>query len=315
MASGRSLLKTTAARILVVGYPGAGKSGSLAALANAGLKLRVLAFDKLANAQAFLSYVKPEFLDNIDIVAFEDELGIKGPTGTLEPTKTPSAFADALKLLSRWEYTAEDGTKVDLGYSGDWGPDTVVVLDSLTSHGDAALRRARSLMNKTLRDTTDGTYGLAMAEQDNFIETLVGNKHRHHVIVLSHLKIVGPRENRKGDDDVTKQIKAAVADLVPSRLYPSALGKDLAQKIARHFPTTVLAEQYELPGNRVGRRFRTLPRVDMDLKVPAPDVSALDKSDISDGLLKIFNAITPGVEALLAQAREEVATKSEGDKK
>src|SRR5690349_24883302 len=37
-----------------------GKTGALVALANAGLKLRVLAYDKAANFQPLLNYTKPE---------------------------------------------------------------------------------------------------------------------------------------------------------------------------------------------------------------------------------------------------------------
>ncbi len=55
--------------------------------------------------------------------------------------------------MDRWKYT-EDGEEVDLGASKDWGPDTVVVLDSLTAMGTAAFRRQMSLMNKTPLNTT-----------------------------------------------------------------------------------------------------------------------------------------------------------------
>lgn len=300
------------ARILVVGYPGSAKTGSLAALANAGLKLRILAYDKLANVASMLQYVEPSKLDNVDILAFEDELST-GPTGgkTLEPQKTPHAFADGLRAMDRWAYKDPNtGEDVDLGSSKDWGLDTVVVLDSLTAMGEAAMRRARAMTNKTLRDTTDGTWGLAMNEQDAFIERLVSNENRHHVIVLSHLKIVAPRENRKGDDQLSQTIKQAVADLIPARLYPSALGKDLPQKIARHFPVTVLAEASELAGSRVVRQFRVLPRPELDLKLPALDAGKLDKLPVETGLLNIFNAVTPGVEACLREAAR-VATKKE----
>jgi hypothetical protein len=281
---GDKLSESGKVRMLVVGYPGAGKTGGLASLVNAGFKVRMLDFD--GNYQPLLMYAKPELRKNIDIVVLEDKMR-QGPRYA-EPVGIPEAFAQAHKLLDRWKYKDGD-EEVDLGRSKDWGPDTIVVLDSLTSLGRAAFRRAMVMQNKTPGNITDQVWGLAMQEQENFIEALTSADNNHHVIVLSHLVLVGPPQHRKGDDDQTKELKERLTDLVPTRLYPSALGQKLPPKIAEHFTTTVLIES-EVRGKSVRRVIRAQPRPELDLKAAVLEsIEGLSIED--DGLLKVFLAL------------------------
>lgn len=281
---GDKFAETEPARILLLGYPGAGKTGSLACLANAGFKLRVLDFD--GNMKPLLQFTKPELRQNIDVLTFEDRTR-QGPK-YIEPVGIPEAFANALRSLDHWKY--KDGEEeVDLGHSRDWGQDTIVVLDSLTAMGNAAFRRAMVLQNKTPGSVTDQVWGLAMNEQEAFIEKLTSTTNRHHVIVLSHLVMVGPKEIRKGDDDITKDIKERLADMIPTRLYPSALGQKLPPKIGGHFPCTLLIEP-EIKGKVVRRVLRSVPRVELDLKLPS--LEAIDGMAIEDdGMLRVMKAL------------------------
>lgn len=289
MANAAQLAQTTPARVLIVGYPGTAKTGALSALVNAGLKLRIAAFDKMGNMQPLFTYSDPSKLKNVDIVALGDKL--KGGKKFIEVDGAPTAFATGVKLLNRWKYTNPDGTETDLGASADWGLDTVFVLDSLTSMGDAAMRRARFINNRTIMDTTDRVYGLAMAEQDAFLEALVSSENRFHVIVLSHLKIIGPRDVRKGDDDLTERIKRDMADIVPTRLFPSALGWQLPQQVGRHFPTILEAET-KVRGKEVRRVLKTVTTHDLDLKIPAKSIPA--EMPVDTGLVTVFDAVSPG---------------------
>jgi hypothetical protein len=286
MANAALLAKLSAVRLLVLGWPGSGKTGALACLVNAGFKLRILAFDKLANVSVLFNYVDPAKLSNIDIITVEDKL--RNGQKYMETVGLPVAFNDAMKALQHWEYD-QDGKHVDLGASKDWGPDTIVVLDSLTSMGQAAMRRAQAMLNKTPLNGTQQMWGLAMADQDSFIEKLVSNDHRFHVIVLSHLKVISPKDVNTNDENVTKEIKEDVAGLLPARFYPSALGQQLPQQISRHFPITLLAENH-VKGHTVTRELHTLPRPELDLKLPANLANAV--LPVADGLLTVFKAVT-----------------------
>ena len=300
MANAAKLAQREPVRMLIVGYPGAGKTGALASLANAGYKLRVIDFD--GNYLPLLKFTKPEALENIDIQTFEDKL--RSGAKFIETEGLPQAFVNALKAMDRWKYTDPDGTEVDLGRSKDWGCDTIVVVDGMTGMGSASFRRVQNMLNKTPLNTTQQVWGIAMAEQDAFIEKLTAATNHFHVIVLSHLKMISPKTAPTDADPEVKELARQQIDLVPTRLFPTALGHQLPQTIGGHFPTLVLIEP-EYKGTSVKRVIRTVPRPELDLKLPA---DLPDKLDISDGLAKIFAALAPPLES----CRESTPPSSDG---
>lgn len=307
MANAAKLLARTPARMLIVGFPGAGKTGALASLANMGYKIRFLDFD--GNTEPLLKFTKPEFLKNIDIQTFEDKLRVGQKF--IESAGIPQAFTNALKAMDRWKYTDEDGEEVDLGQSKDWGCDTIVVLDSLTAMGNASLMRVENLLNKTPLNRTQQVWGVAAAEQEKFIEKLTAKSNRFHVIVLAHMKMIGPKDIAASDSELTKDLKERAGELIQTRYFPSALGWALPQTIAQHFPTTLSIELKHKGGDKMERVIRTIPRPDLDIKVPAPNLP--DKLDITDGLATIFKAITPPLETCLdTTVGEEPTTTKEG---
>lgn len=278
--------------MMIVGYPGMAKTGGLASLVNMGYKLRVVDFD--GNFSALLQYTDPKYLDNIDIVTLEDKL--RAGQKFMEVSGIPDAFMRGVKLLDNWKYTDEDGTEVDLGKSRDWGCDTIVVVDSNTMAGTAAFRRTMSLLNKTPTNMTQQGWGIAMKELDDFMEKLTSVTNRHHVIVLSHLTMIGPKDINQGDDDLTKELKARIADLVPTRMFPNALGQKLPQTIAGHFPNVI-----EASINKKGERvYKTRPRPELDLKLAMKD--ALPEYPLASGLATIFKAIAPPLEECSLEA-------------
>lgn len=270
-------------RALIQGPPGAGKTGALACLVNAGYKLRVLAFDKLSNMISLYQYTKPEFRGNISILPFEDKTRMG--QRFLEPVGIPEAHANALRAMDDWKLP--DGTT--LGCSRDWGLDTIVVLDSVTSHAESCMRRAMVMDNKNPLTRTWRTWGFAAMDQDQFVEKLVSNNNHFHFLALSHTKLIGPQDiDDKNDSAVTKEIKEQTAGLMAVRMYPTAVGRQLPQVFARHFPVNLLLETVVRQG-KVKKVFHTAPRPEMDLKVPAPDLPA--ELDLSDGLLRVFKAL------------------------
>ncbi len=284
------LPSNTAARILLLGYPGSAKTGALACLANADYKLRILDYD--GNLEPLLLYTDPDKLKNIDVIQLEDKLR-SGPQ-FIEAAGIPTAFSKGVQMMMHWKYTDPDsGEEVDLGIpSKDWGPDTILVIDSLTSMGKASKRRAQKMMNKTPLNTTQQVWGLAMEDQEAFCEITTRPSNKFHVIMIAHLKMIAPPDATKGDTDLTKDLKERAADLIPTRIYPSALGQALPPEISGHFPTVLLAD-WEVRGKDKVRRFiRTVPKTELDLKCPVKDMPA--EIDLSDGLLKVIEALTKG---------------------
>jgi hypothetical protein len=293
MANGASLLAANPARIMVVGYPGMGKTGALASLLNAGFKLRILDFD--GNLEPLLLYADHKRLPLLDAVHLEDNTRM-GASG-IEPIGTPTAFASAFSLMDEWKYKEGD-VEVNLGKSDSWGLDTVVVLDSLTSMGDAAKARAMKMQNKTPLNMTDRVWGLAMGEQEEFIKRMTRSSNKFHVIVLAHLKMIGPKMIRQGDSPLTESIKTEQASLIETKLFPSALGWALPQTIAQHFPTVVEMAAV-IRGKTTSRVLKTIPRPELDVKLPAR--IAGKEFDISDGLLQILQELSPASVQLVSK--------------
>ena len=290
MASGTELLANQTAKVLLIGYPGSGKTGSICALLNAGLKVRVLSYDKIGNMAPLLKFTDPKYLDNLDIVVLEDK--VRSGAKLIETSGLPTAFADGFKLLDAWKYQARDGSYVDLGSSKNWGPDTVVVLDGLTSQGEAAMRRALAVANRTPLNCTQAVWGHAIGDQSRFIDRLLSSDNNHHVIVLSHLKMIGPKDVERDDSDVTKEIKKQALDLVPTRLYPTALGQGLPQVVAgKGFNAVMLAERIVKAG-KTERHITTNVGAELDVKVASLDIPP--KLPIDTGMLTVFKALTGG---------------------
>ncbi len=300
---------TTPVRMLCLAWSGGGKTGALASLANAGFKLRILDFDG-KQGTPLAQYVKPEYRRNVDVMTLVDKL--RGGARNIEVSGIPTAFADGLKAMDHWKRAATETTpEVDLGRSKDWGEDTVVVVDTGTAMGRAAFRRVLTLNNRTSLNTRDSDWGGAMAEEGAFLERICSPMNRHHVIVNYHLKWLGPREERKGDTDAVKDIKAREADLIPTRLYPSAMGsKNAPQNLGQFFQTTVLIEPKYGPGGKVRRMIHAVPRPELDLKFAAELAGPFP---IETGLLTIFNALLPGVVERLGAPAPALA-KEEGEK-
>jgi len=146
------LVTTLPVKAFAIGKPGSGKTGSIAALANTGkIKVRMLDFD--GNYQSLLTYVKPEFRKNVDIVTLKDRLRLRNHLECAQP----KAFERAIGLLLEWKYKDGDANEVNLGSSREWGLDTLIVLDSLPSMGRASMRR---------NDFIEGRVGKAKRIQD-----------------------------------------------------------------------------------------------------------------------------------------------------
>lgn len=293
-------------RELIVGKPGSAKTGSLASLINAGFKLRVLAYDKLHNMRPLHAYADPVLLRrNVDIALLEDPLVMTDDMKTIEPDGVPTAYRQGSKLLDRWRYKREDGTEVDLGRSREWGPDTIVVLDSVTSQGDAAIRYARAMSSHTSTTTTDQDFNRAMEMQQSFLEKLLSSRTRHHVIVLAHLKVVSPNVERKGDTDLQIKVKEGIGDILESELLPSFLGKALPRIVGRNFDAVIESRRVIRANGEVAYELNARSRAELDLRLASKE--KLPKSfDIADGQLRIFDAlIEGGYKAALAAPTQE----------
>ncbi len=272
-------------RTLLSGWPGSGKTGALAALANAGWKLRILDFD--GNYEVLRHYVRPDA--DVDIVTFEDP--IRMGSRTMGVDGVPTAFDNADRLLDRWRYKEGD-TVVDLGASKQWGKDYIVCLDGMSGLTQACWNKAFVFTNASACGDMRRVYDFAANEQLAFIRRLTAASNGYHFICISHLKLIGPPESQKNDETHIKEAKRFAGEAIPTRLYPTAVGSKLSYNIAGEFPTHIRAIVDDTSG-RPKRMLQYLPTTEVDIKLPAhPDkLASLGKLEAADGLVKIFAAL------------------------
>lgn len=174
----------TRAKILLVGDSGNGKTTLLASLANAGYKVRILDFDN--GLDVLRDYLNEGADENIEYVTLSDE-----------PGKTPKAFDTATKLIYReW---IDPVTNKSLGRVQDWGGDHVLVIDSATFMGQAALRKALAAANKQTTDKlSQPDWGEALRYVTTILAVLTSENIRCNLIITAHLR-------KSGEDSPTSK--------------------------------------------------------------------------------------------------------------
>jgi hypothetical protein len=253
-------------KILMIGNNGAGKTGSLVPLAKAGYKIRLLDYDNgYEILMQLLSAEKakdPSLQVDVDVESFTDPYHSQPGTGALR-AKDATAFTKSMQTLANWPKYGSPAT---------WGADTVLVVDSLTFMGRAAMNHVFKMKGKLASlDPKDmhpsqPDWGDAMGLQENFLAMLGSLK--CHVIVMSHITFVTP-------DGETAQ-----------KGFPSALGSKLPPKVGSYFNATLFVTT-EGAGANKRRVIQTKSVGLIDTKTPAPG-KVKDSYPIETGLADYF---------------------------
>lgn len=253
-------------KLLYIGDSGTGKTGSLASLVSAGYKLRILDFDMgLDILKAFIMRDCPDKINNVGYIALRDKMKIQpstiygGAAGPVVPAGSAKAFTDALKFMTKWE----DGSD-----PSEWGPDTILVLDSLSTFSKNAYAWAQGL-NPSAKDPRQW-FGAAQKGVEDTLSLLTSEAFATNVIVISH---VNYKEVTEG---VTKG-------------YPNAIGTALGPTIARYFNTLVLAESTG-SGKLTRRKIKTMPTGIIDLKTSAP-FTIEGELNLETGMAELFEKL------------------------
>lgn len=229
-------------KLLLTGDSGSGKSGALTSLVAAGYSLRVLDMDNgLDSLKTFILKDCPDRIDAVEFITLRDNYKT---TNTGVKVDKPKAFVSAMKMLDHWKYTDADGTEVDLGKPAEWGPDVILVLDSLSFFSDAAFDWAES-MNPTSKDPRQWFYAAQQAVE-SALALLTSGTFRTNVIVSAHVRYA------VGDDGAQKG-------------YPNAIGSALGPTIPRYF------NHWAQCTNKAGKRtIQTAATAMFDLKNTKP---------------------------------------------
>lgn len=234
-------------KLLLIGAPMSGKTGALASLVAKGYKLRILDYDaKMGTLQAYVKRNSPDKLKNVEVVTLRDKIKSTAMGSIVDGM--PKAFNDGGNLLDKWSYKDDAGVPVDLGVPSTWGKDTIVVIDSLTYMGRAAMDWAEPLVPRGKGGEIDGRAPVGKA-QDAIMDRLMlltSKWFATNVIVTAHISY------NTFADGIMKG-------------FPSAPGKALGPNIPSMFSSMAMCQTV------AGKRsILTASTALLDLANPAP---------------------------------------------
>lgn len=255
-------------KLLLLGDAKAGKTGSLVSLVQAGYKLRILDLDNLLDILAKLVAEQcPQLAKNVEFRTLRDKrkMGLAGPVIDGQP----KAFIDAIKMLDNWKYTDDNGNAIDLGQPKDWGPDCILILDSLSRFCDSAYDWREPLTPRGQSGNYDAraTYGDAQDAVENTLALLTSRSFRTNVIVICHgIYMDLPDKTQK--------------------IFPQGVGQKLSPKIPQYFPNYI---RYR---NQAGKRTIQLTSDAMiDLAISNPSAIEGKSLPTETGLATIFDSL------------------------
>jgi hypothetical protein len=252
-------------KLLIEGDSKSGKTGSLCSLVKAGYKLRILDMDNgLDVLKQFVLRECPDKLGNVEFRTLRDERVMTSDGPHIKGN--PKAFVQAVKMLDRWKYD-----DVDMGVPAEWGPDCILVIDSLTFLSDAAFDFREPLTPRSSGGKFDprATYKDAQDAIENVLAAITGDSFHTNVIVISHVKYIeNPDGTKKG--------------------YPVSVGLALSPTIPRYF-NSVIRYVTKSGGKRV---VETVSSEMFDLANPKP--FEMEKTlNIETALADFFSILRP----------------------
>jgi hypothetical protein len=258
---------TQTTKLLFVGDSGAGKTGALASLAGAGYKIRILDLDNGVDVLHDLLTSKsypPDAIANVEsVVTLTDKM--KNVNGKLMPAKA-TVWQRAVGMLEDWT----DGD-LKFGPITSWDTNTVLVIDSLTFLGNAAVQYVVALNGRLHEDRPHlADWGVAQGLIENLIRKLYDENVKCNVIVNCHQKLI------EGPDQTMKWQIASP-------------GKALAPIIPRYFNTVLLARSSGR-GSNIKREIFTSSQGTIECKNTAPS-KVKPSYPLESGLAEYFAAV------------------------
>lgn len=207
-------------KLLLLGDAKSGKTGSLVSLVQAGYKVRILDFDNLLDILAkLISEQCPAEIDNVEFRSLRDvsKMTASGPT-----IQKATAFIEGTKMLDRWKYKTDEGEEIDHGIPSDWGPDCILVIDSLSRLCDAAYDWCMSVIPGAGTGKFDGraVYGNAQDAVESMLAMLTSDSFATNLIVIAHGTYLDLPDGTQ-------------------KIFPQGVGQKLSPKIPQYFPNYV----------------------------------------------------------------------------
>jgi hypothetical protein len=196
------------------------------------------------------------------------------------------AWSAGVGLLSKWKGPNPDD--VDLGPVDKWGPNDVLVIDSLTFAGKAAVRFILGLNGKLAVTPGWSDYFGAQQLVESMLAMLYSEAIKCNIVVLAHVREVGKKQT------IEKDGKAITVEEEGSRkgYAETGTGTALSPNVGRYFNGVILAEVVG-EGQFARREIHTVPHGNVGLKTPAPG-AVKPIYPLHSGLAEYFAAVRGG---------------------
>ena len=242
-------------KMLFLGDPGSGKTGGLACLARAGWNLYILDFDNGADILYNVLKGDTEATARVDIETVTDSM--KNVNGKLIPQA--KAWTRAMTLLDKWN---------DAGGVMSWTSKDILVIDSLTTLGKAALAFQLSMNGRLGQQPTQQDWYQAQMLLESFLQRVYDENVKCNVIINCHVKFVGE-------------------DNGPQRGYPeTGVGTALSPKIGLYFNSVIMAKTTGQGTNQKRKIFTSTTGI-VELKNSSP-TKVKPEYDQVTGLAEFF---------------------------
>ena len=256
---------------LLIGDQGTGKTAATSYLANEGYELFYADFD---DGLAIIPQIikSKEARARIHYKTLTDKLHTIGDGVYCDGC--PEAASTFQALLSGWV----DGSK-SYGPLHTWGPERVLVIDSLTRLGESLMRYHLFLNGRNGKKPFVGDWGDAMENMQAILSLLYSTSIKCNVIVNAHISYITRdtgEDNAKGDD-----IKV-------EKGYPSALGSKLPPKVGGYFNNVLMVKSMTI-GQITTRQIITQSDGLIELKCPA--IGLPHRLPHETGMRDIFRAL------------------------
>ena len=246
-------------KMLLVGDSKAGKTGALASLLLAGYNIRVIDLDNGADVLMGVGAVKAARTDysegasswryklrngaSLDVQTCTDG-SLRVKRNTIVAGKNIEGFALVPDGTAWDKALAQFHLWPEFGPVETWGSDTVLVIDSLSFLGQAALNWVMKLNGRLGLKPFDTDYGDAQALIRGVLGTLFNTELRCNVIVITHLDYRGGNLFKESADRPGRAApKPDHNDLsIVEKAYPMTLGKAMNNTVGRYFNTLFLVK-------------------------------------------------------------------------
>jgi len=284
-------------KILLIGNSGAGKTGSVIALAALGLNVRILDLDKgvavikglvldpdspyrhdSGRANALLPGWLPikglwseelgqSLPSRISYVTMTETMtAVNLPNRQIKAVPKGDLYARIVAQFDDWR----DGEK-SLGPITSWGPNDVLVIDGLTRFSEAIFTQQLAIGGRLINRPEQSDYGNAQRELRRALMTLYAEDIKCNVIMICHIDFI---ETESG----------------PTKGFSKVLvGKSFAPEVGTYFNHTLLAQSIG-QGAQERRVIKTNTSGMVELKTAVP-LRAKPEYPLPTGLAEYFKAI------------------------